>query len=168
MGGIYSGDFVTVAQLPPTSFVSPTPMTVAALLATYPAGAAYLGKYARVTDLYGSADEVMRCSSNGSTYYWRPQRSDYAVDMNSTGGAVSLVPLVTAPQIFLTANTLTNMTITPSAVNAYPGQQFTVTMTGVIGALLGVSLQGLIGSSVPLLTGATKVLTYTAAGWRPE
>lgn len=157
-----------LTDLPPTAFVSNASMPVADLLANYPAGPSFLGKYARVTDLYGAADEVMRCSSNGATYYWRPQRADYAVSMTNTGGAVALTPLVTPPQIFMTSGITSNMTITPSSTNAWPGAQFSVTVVGLIQALISVNIAGLVGSSVPLLTGTTKILTYTAAGWRSE
>jgi hypothetical protein len=155
------------AAIPPTAFVSATPMTVAEMLATYPASAALLGKYARVTDLYGSADEVMRCSSNGTSYYWRPQRTDYAITSTATSGAITLTPLLSAPQQFFTGTLLGNMTVTPSATNAWPGAQFTLTMNGILG-LFSLTVNGLIGSSVPILTGTTRVFTYTAAGWRAE
>lgn len=153
--------------IPPTAFVSATPMTVADLLTTYPASAGLLGKYARVTDLYGAADEVMRCSSNGTSYYWRPQRTDYAITNTATSGAITLTPLLSAPQQFFTGTLLGNMTATPSSTNAWPGAQFTLTMNGVLG-LFSLTVNGLIGSSVPILTGATRVFTYTAAGWRAE
>lgn len=150
------------------AFVSPTPMTVAALLAGFPAGATYLGKYARVNDLYGSADEVMRCSKTGaSTYYWRPQRSDYAQNSAQTGGAMSLIPLVTPPQLKLTATLASSMTITPSATNAWPGCCFDVTMAGVLG-IFGITIAGLIGVSVPLLSGATKRIIYDGSGYYTE
>lgn len=155
------------ATIPPTAFVSPTPMTVSDLLATYPASAGILGKYAQVTDLYGSANEVMRCSSNGSTYYWRPQRTDYAVNNTTTSGSMILTPLLTAPQQFFTGTLLGNMTATPSATNAWPGAQFTLTMNGILG-LFSLNVNGLIGSAVPILTGTTRVFTYTSAGWRAE
>lgn len=155
------------AMIPPTAFVSATPMTVAEMLATYPASASLLGKYARVTDLYGSADEVMRCSSNGTSYYWRPQRTDYAITNTATSGAITLTPLLSAPQQFFTGTLLGNMTATPSPTNAWPGAQFTLTMNGVLG-LFSLTVNGLIGNSVPILTGTTRVFTYTAAGWRAE
>lgn len=157
--------YVKTVDLPPTSFVSTTPMTVASLLSTYPAGSTYLGKYARVTDLYGNVDEIMRCSSDGSTYYWRPQRADYAISNASTSGTVSLSPLVTPPQIFLIGSLVGNVTITPSSTNAWPGAQFTVTAAGALN-LFSINISGLVGASVPLLTGSSKVLTYTASGWR--
>lgn len=176
---VYSGDFASKASLDALSaqltsmsgsvpqFVGAGPMTVASLLSTYPADFSLLGKYARVTDLYGSADEVMRCSSNGTSYYWRPQRSDYAVTNTNTSGAITLTPLLSAPQQFFTGTLLGNMTATPSATNAWPGAQFTLTMTGVLG-LFSLNVNGLIGNAVPILTGSTRTFTYTSAGWRAE
>lgn len=153
----------------PTSFVGGTdsnPSTVANILATYPASATFLGKYARVNDLYGSADEVMRCSSDGSTYYWRPQRTDYAVNNAATGGTVNLTPLVSAPQQVFTATLLGNMTVNLQNTNAWPGAQFELKMTGVLG-IFGISIAGLVGGgTLPLLTGGSRTLIYTAAGWR--
>lgn len=154
-----------VSMIPPTQFVQAGMMTVSSLLSTYPASATYLGKYARVSDLWGSTDEIMRCSSDGNTYFWRPQRSDYAVTNTQTSGALPLVPLVTPPQVFLTGTLLGNMTVTPSATNAWPGATFDVNASGALG-LFGISLAGLIGGTVPLLSGSTKTLIYTSAGWR--
>lgn len=151
-----------VAQTP--AFVSSTSMTVAQLLANFPATASLLGKYARVTDLYGSADEVMRCCSNGSVHYWRPQRTDYAQAMGQDRGTVSLLPLFTPPQIRMTAALGGALTITPSTVNAWPGCTFDVTMTGLLG-IFSATITGLVGASIPLLTGATKRLVYDGSGF---
>lgn len=157
-------DYVKIVDLP-TSFVSPTSMTVANLLTTYPASSTYVGKYARVTDLWGSTDEIMRCSYDGTTYYWRPQRTDYAVTNASTSGAITLNPLVTPPQIFMTGTLLGDITVTPSVTNAWPGAEFIVTSKGALG-IFNINITGLVGANVPLLTGASKTITYTSAGWR--
>lgn len=149
-------------------FVASTPMTVAALLATYPANAARVGKYARVSDLYGSVDEVMRCCSNGTsppTYYWRPQRADYAQNSGQTGGAMALTPLVTPPIMFLTGTLASALTITPSAANAWPGCTFEVVSNGVLG-LFGITIAGLVGVSVPLVSGGSKLVTFDGTAFR--
>lgn len=141
-------------------------MTVADLLANYPAGSGYVGNYARVSDLWGSVRSVMTCEYDGANYYWRPQRTDYATANTTTSGSVNLTPLVTSPVVFMTGTLTGNLTLTPSATNAWPGAQFTVNMNGVLG-LFGITLSGLVGGgTLSLLLGGTRTLTYTAAGWR--
>lgn len=144
-----------------------TAMTVNDLLANFPASASTLYKYARVTDLYGQANSIMVCEASAGTYYWRPQRSDFAAQNASTGGALSLTPLVTAPIIFLTGSLVGGMTITPSTANAWPGATFQVISKGALN-LFGINISGLIGGgTVPLLTGNMRTVTYIAgAGWQ--
>lgn len=158
-------DASLLAQLPPTSFVSNSAMTVADLLANFPANSSRLGKYARVTDLWGNTDEIMRCSSDGSTYFWRPQRTDYAQNMSTTSGTTTLTPLVTPPTVVMTGTLLGNVTVTPSSTNAWPGATFTVISNGVLG-LFGINITGLIGGTLPILAGGVRTITFTTAGWR--
>lgn len=140
--------------------------TVAQLLANFPASLAYVGMYGRVSDLWGSVDEVMRCAYDGSTYYWRPQRTDYTVNSAQTSGGVSLVPLVNAPQLIMTATLLGNITVTPSSLNAWPGCRFEVTSPAALG-IFSLTFGGLVGGILGgLLGGSTRVLEYTAAGWK--
>lgn len=158
---------------PTSNFVGNTdtsPTTVANLLATYPAGVTYLGKYARVSDLWngngqGGVDEVLRCSYDGALYYWRPQRTDYSISSTLTTGTMTLSPLVTPPTLYVGGTLIANSTITPSATNAWPGCAFNIIQIGTLG-IFGINITGLVGSSIPLLTGSTKQLTYTSAGWR--
>lgn len=142
-------------------------MPVADLLTNFPAGASNLYRYARVTDLYGQANSVMVCEASNGLYYWRPQRADFANSSAATGGTVTLTPLVTAPILFLTGSLLSNMTITPSATNAWPGATFTVVNNGVLN-LLGININNLIGGgTVPLLSGGSRIITYVQnLGWR--
>lgn len=140
--------------------------TVAEALANFPAGVAYVGKYARVSDLWGSVDEVMRCSYDGNNYYWRPQRTDYAVSNATTSGTMTLTPLTSAPQIFLTATLLGNLDLALSTTNVWPGCQFMVVAPSSLG-IFTLRFTGLVGGAVSgLLGGSTKLATYTAAGWR--
>lgn len=146
-------------------FVSNMSMPVASLLTNFPAGASFLGKYARVTDLWGSVEEVMRCSYDGSSYYWRPQRTDYSVNSTQTTGAVTLTPLVSAPSIIMASTLLGNMTITPSVTNAWPGCRFEIVAQNT--GLFAISFGGLVGGILTnILGGQTRVLEYTAAGWK--
>lgn len=170
MSGIYTGDFAHLSDMPalvvqyaPTPFVSASYMHVADLLSTYPANATQLGKYARVDDLWGSVRSVMVCEYDGSLYYWRPQRTDYATVNSSTTGSMSLTPLLTSPQIIFTGTLLGNMTVTPSTTNAWPGAQFEVINNGVLG-LFGINLTGLTGGTLPLLGGGRRILTAINSG----
>lgn len=138
-------------------------MPVNTLLSTYPAGPAYMGQYARVNDLWGSVRTVMTCEYDGSLYYWRPQRTDYATRNSSTSGSVSLVPLLTSPQLTLNGTLLGAMTITPSITNAWPGAQFEIINNGVLG-LFGINIAGLLGGTLPLLAGGRRVLTAVNNG----
>lgn len=158
--------YALASQLPPTQFVaSGAYMPVADLLANFPANATQLGKYARVNDLWGSVRSVMTCEYDGNTYYWRPQRTDYAVSNTATTGAITLTPLLTAPTVYLTGTLGGNMTITPSATNAWPGAQFEIMSNGILG-LFGINITGLLGGTIPILGGGRKIITFTQAGWR--
>lgn len=155
-----------ITALFPLQFVGGgSPMPVATLLSTYPATVSYVGMYGKVTDLWGSVRTVMVCDYDGNSYYWRPQRTDYAVSNASTGGAITLTPLLQAPVQFLTAPLASNMTITPSATNAWPGAQFTITSKGAL-SIFGITLSGLLGGALSILAGGTRTLTYTSAGWQ--
>lgn len=144
-------------------------MPVADLLANFPAAAQFRGKYARVNDLWGTVQTLMICEGDASGFYWRPQRTDYAAPpIAMTTGALSLIPLVTAPFVNLTGTLTGNITITPSVQNVWPGASFTVSSNSVIGALLGININGLVGGgTVPLLSGGIRTVTYfSGSGWK--
>lgn len=151
-----------------TTFVNGgAPQTVAELITNFPAGVDNVYKYARVTDLYSQASSIMVCEASNGSYYWRPQRADFAAQNAATGGSVTLTPLVTAPIVFLTGSLLGGMTITPSVANVWPGSTFQVISKGALN-LFGINIGGLIGGgTVPLLTGNMRTITYIAgAGWQ--
>lgn len=140
--------------------------TVANLLANFPAASQYRGMYARVSDLWGTVQTVMICETDGTNYYWRPQRTDYAITSTQTSGTMSLVPLVTAPEIALQSTLLGAMTVTPSNTNVWPGCQFRIRAPSSIG-LFSLTLTGLIGGlTSTILGGGDKTVVYTANGWR--
>lgn len=153
-----------VAQFTPTAFVnSGGYQSVASLLSTYPAGPTYLGMYARVNDLWGSVRSVMVCEYDGSLYYWRPQRTDYATQNASTSGTVTLTPLLSAPQQIITGTLLGGMNITPSATNAWPGAQFEIINNGILG-LFSINITGLTGGTLPILGGGRRIITAVNSG----
>jgi hypothetical protein len=151
-----------------TSFVgSGVAMPVAALMTNYPPSAAYQGLYARVSDLYGSVDDIMRCRFDGSNYRWVPQREAFIGINASSGGTVTITPLVTPPTLRLTTTALTsNLNVTASTVNAYIGQRHRVIMPPALSLGVYVSqITGLIGSNISLLAGNVKDIEYGATGW---
>lgn len=85
------------------NYVSPTTMTVAELITNYPPAANVMGLYARVSDLYGSVDDIMR------------------------------TPLVTAPTLRATGTLLGNLSFSMASTNAYIGQRQRIYMQGVLG-----------------------------------
>lgn len=146
-------------------FTSAAPGTIANLMANAPCNAARLATYAVVSDLYSgttgsSTNEVLRCGQSGTLYYWRPQRTDYSAAVTFTGGTLTLSPLLTPPVMYLTGTMAANGTITPSTTYAYPGQQFQVVQAGTLG-LFSIQIGGLAGGALSLVTGGTRVMTYT-------
>lgn len=159
----------------PTSFVaSGTAMTVSDLMANFPAGAAYSGRYARVTNLYnnvsmtsaGGVDDILRCrfDATNNVYRWVPQREAFNVSIAPTAGTTTLMPLVTPPTIRLTGTLLGNLTLTPSSTNAYVGQVFEVIQNSTLGLFL-TTVTGLIGSNLTLLGNTTQQFEFTSSGW---
>lgn len=166
-GGLTAADVLAmIAANAATSFVGTpsNPMTVATLLATYPASSTYVGQYARVSDLYGSVDDIMRCRYDGTNYRWVPQRESFNGTSAATSGTITLTPLVTPPTLRLTGTLLGNMSVTTSATNAYIGQRQRVVMNGTLG-LFTATITGLIGSNLTLLGGGSSVVEYGPTGW---
>lgn len=137
------------------------------LLVNYPPSSAFNGMYARISDLFGSVDDILRCRYDGANYRWVPQREAFTGTTAVSSGTVSLIPLVTPPTLRLTTSSLTgNMTINASVVNAYSGQRFRV----IVNPLLPISaftmqITGLIGSNLTLLAGNTRDIEFGSNGW---
>jgi len=159
----------------PTSFVGGgSAMTIADLMTNFPAGVAYKGLYARVNNLYnnssasaaGGVDDIVRCrfDAANSTYRWVPQREAFNVSIAPTGGTTTLTPLVTPPTVRLAGTLVGNLTINPSATNAYVGQVFQVIQNSTLG-LFVTTITGLLGSNVTLLGNTAQLFEYTATGW---
>lgn len=150
-----------------TSFVGGTntvPTTVAALHSNFPPGASFLGQYARVSDLFGSVDDIMRCRFDGTAYRWIPQRPNFTGVNTATTGSITVMPLVTPPTLRLTAALLGNMTISASSTNAFVGQKQTIIQEGVLG-LFTSTITGLLGSNLTLLGNSARVIEYGPTGW---
>lgn len=156
-----------IAASASTSFVGGTnanPTTVSSLIANFPPSATYLGQYARVSDLFGSVDDIMRCRFDGTAYRWVPQRPNFVGTSTSTGGSITVTPLVTPPTLRLTATLLSNLSIAPSSTNAFVGMQQKIIQEGVLGIFTS-TITGLIGSNLTLLGNTTKVIEYGPTGW---
>lgn len=138
--------------------------TVANLIANFPPSAPYNGLYARVTDLYGSVDDIMRCRWDGTNYRWVPQREAFSGTTAATSGAVSITPLVTPPTLRATGTLLGNVTFSAVTTNAYIGQRQRIYMQGVLG-LFTATITGLIGSNLTLLGNTYKDIEYGPTGW---
>lgn len=123
-----------------------------------------LNMYARVTDLYGSVDDIMRCRFDGVNYRWIPQRPFFTGVSSVAAGAVSIIPLVTPPTLRLTANLTGSINITPQSTNAFVGQQQRVIQEGTLG-LFTSTITGLIGSNISLLGGNSRIIEYGPTGW---
>lgn len=157
------------------SFVaSGAPMLVSDLLANYPAGAAYNGMYANVTNLFngtssataGGVREVLRCRQDitNGVYAWTVQREGYNSASTMTGGTLVAMPLITPPTIRLTGTLIGNVTLSASATNAYVGLKQRFIQNSTLG-LFVTTITGLIGSNITLLGNTVQDLEYTVSGW---
>ncbi len=148
-----------------TTFVNDgVPQTVSQLMAAYPASASTFGLYARVSDLYGSVDDIMRCRFDGANYRWVPQREAYSGTTAATSGTVNITPLVTPPTLRAVGNLLGNVSFAPSATNAYVGMRQRIYVTGVLG-IFTATITGLIGSNLTILGGSFRDIEYGPTGW---
>jgi hypothetical protein len=141
-----------------------TPMTVANLIANFPPGATYLNQYARVSDLYGSVDDIMRCRFDGTNYRWVPQRESFAGTSAATTGAVNIIPLVTPPVVRMTATLVGNVQYSATATNAYVGQRQVIINNATI-SIFVTMITGLIGSNLTILGGSSQTIVYGPTGW---
>lgn len=159
----------------PTSFVAGgSTMNIQDLMTNFPAAAIYSGKYARISNLYnnssmsavGGVDDIVRCrfDATNNAYRWVPQREAYNVAIAPTGGTTTLLPLVTPPTIRLTGTLVGNLTINPSATNAYIGQVFEVIQNSTLGLFI-TTVTGLLGSNLTILGNSTQQFEYTSGGW---
>lgn len=148
-----------------------SPCTVANVLSGSPCQAGRVGHYAVVSDLYSgtsNTNEVLRCTLSGSTYYWRPQRTDFAGSVATTGGTVTYTCFVTPPTMFTSGTLLSNATLTLATTNCWPGATFTIANGNTLG-IFGVTVTGLVGGLTKTLgLGGVGVFTYDGTVWRPS
>jgi hypothetical protein len=140
------------------------PLTFSDLLTNFPPSATYMNLYARVSDLYGSVDDIMRCRYDGTNYRWVPQREAFSGNNTATSGTISLVPIVSPPTLRITSNLTGNLSVVPTTTNAYIGQRFRVVQVGTLG-LFTSTITGLIGSNLSLLGNSVKEIEFGPSGW---
>ena len=145
-------------------YVSNSAITLSSLLSTFPASATMLNMYARVSDLYGSVDDIMRCRWDGTNYRWVPQRESFAGNNATTSGTLTLTPLVTPPTLRLSGTLTGNINATPSTTNAYIGQRFRIVNNAVL-SIFTASITGLIGTNLTVLGGGSRDIEYGSGGW---
>jgi hypothetical protein len=156
----------------PQSFVTQSIVTIAQLMADYPAGSAFRGKYCRVSDLWGAVDGVMRCGYNGRIYYWEPTTQNTLIGQVPVAGDMTVQPLSSFPIIELTGSvpTLTTRTINAGLDYAWPGavKEFRGSLTSLLGTLNIIGTG--IGSTIAMaLGGNRRIACYdngTALVWR--
>lgn len=165
--------FAKTSDIPQT-FVTQNMLTLAQLMSQFPAGATYRGKYARVSDLWGAVDGVLRCGYNGRIYYWEPTTQPQLVGQMAVNGngASTVQPLSSFPILELTgAIPLGNtFNVTAGLDFAWPGaiKEFRGSMTTLLGALniLGTG----IGSTLAMALGGNRRIgcydNGTALVWR--
>lgn len=139
---------------------------LASLLTTYPCATNTLGMLAHVNDAWGGASTTLVCESSGSSFYWRPQRTDYAATITQTSGTVTLTPLASAPIVYLSSTPTGTVTIALGTANVWPGASFHIYAPATIG-VSGITISNLVGGgTVPLLQGSDKIVTWTGSAWK--
>lgn len=156
----------------PQTFVTQEILSVADLMAQFPAGPTYRGKYCRVNDMWGAVDGVFRCGFNGRIYYWEPTTQPQLIGQIPVNSDLTLQPLATYPIIELTGTvpSLTTRAVTMGLDYAWPGavKEFRASMTSLLGTLnlLGTG----IGSTLSFALGGTRRIgcydNGTALVWR--
>jgi hypothetical protein len=139
-------------------------MTLADLMATYPASSSLVDQFAIVSDLYGSVRETVRCRFDGTNYRWVPQREAYSGTTAVTTGTVNILPLITPPTLRATGTLTGNVSFTPSVVNAYVGMRQRIVVNGALGVFVP-TITGLLGSNITLLGGNSRTIEYGPTGW---
>lgn len=135
------------------------PLTIADLMANYPASASLKGRYAQVSDLWGAGIfGVMRCGYNQRIYYWEPTTQPQLIGQMPATTSTTIQPLSSFPIIELTGTIPLGNTVNVTAGldYAWPGaiKEFRGSMTSLLGSLniLGSG----IGSTLAMALGGNR------------
>jgi len=154
-----------IAERAAATLVVPGTLSLDDLLANYPASADMTGKYARVSNLFGNTDEVLRCRYDGVAYRWVPQRQEGNMTLNAPSGTTIVRPLYSPPTVRVTGTITGTASIQPATANAWIGQRLRVIMAGALGLGAGLSITDVTGGAVPLIAGGVKDIEYGPTGW---
>lgn len=164
LAGVQSTLADAIASVAATSpqFIS----AVARPIAELPAASSNVGKYARVTDLFGDLVDNVIAVSSGSVSYWRPVRTEYAKTV--TMAADMTVTALGAPPSLRILGTLAagRNRITLSKTGAYPGAEKEFSFEGSFN-LQSLTIAGLAaGSVLALLTNTRPRFRFDGDEWR--
>jgi len=147
----------------------PTILTSDYTVDTLPDPAANIGKYARVTDLFGGTTDLVLASRTGALSYWKPVRPVFAA--KQTVAANMTLQALKSPSVLLLDGNVplgTTRTMTLSNSMAFPGASFRIKQRNTLGTILGALnvLNVNLGTPVSILTGGTQEFVYDLAdGW---
>lgn len=129
--------------------------------------AANVGKYARVSDLFGEKTDLVLCSLYGTTYFWQPVRPVYTNTSAMTADVNRTLTPLKSPSILILTGTLTGSKVqTLSKVGAWPGLTYEIQMTGVLG-IYTLTIAGLAaGATLSLLLNTTKRFVYDGTDYQ--
>lgn len=136
---------------------------------TLPAAASNIGRYARVTDLFGVKTDLVLASIANGTAFWQPVRPTFAAKQ-TVAANMTLTALKTPSVLLLEGNVPlgTTRTITLSPTLAFPGASFRLKQRNTLGTILGALnvLNVNLGTPVSILTGGTQEFVYDMIdGW---
>ncbi len=127
--------------------------------------ASMVGKYARVSDLFGEKTDLVLCSVYGSSYFWQPVRPFWARTM-AGNASMTLSPLKTPSLIRLTGTLTANRTLTLDTTNAWPGCEFEVAFDGGLG-IFGLTIAGLdLGATLAVLAGGRRRVVFDGTAFQ--
>jgi len=147
----------------------PTILDGSFLVDTLPDPAANLGKYARVTDLFGSTTDLVLAARTGAMMYWKPVRPVFAAKQ-TVAADMTLQALKTPSILLLDGNVPLGTTrkLTLSTNMAFPGASFRIKQRNTLGTILGALnvLNVNLGTPVAILTGGSQEFVYDVVdGW---
>lgn len=154
-----------VAGVP--QFVTPVTQTWEQVLASFPAGATYRGKYVRISNYGGYVDRVLRCDYDQSLdyYFWTPTQPEYGRSMPVTGN-MTLSRMITPQSVVLTGSIALGVTrnVTIDIANGRPGEIIEM-KAGLSSLLGGLNILGTgLGSGVSILLGGYQKYLIDGAG----
>lgn len=127
--------------------------------------ASMVGKYARVTDLFGEKTDLVLCSNSGASFFWQPVRPFWASTVGANAN-MTLSPLRSPSLLRLTGGLTANRTLTLDTTYAWPGCQFEIAFDGGLG-LFGLNIIGLdLGSTLSLLAGGRRRMVYDGSAFQ--